>query len=124
MENTLNCNINYSIDQILVLPNSNSKFEKQVNKIVINCEIQIPGIDETFTLKISNVLPNPNDENNFIKLEDISKEQFINWGLEGKRHMIDSYVNKITQDTNLKNESVGNTPKVIEAPIVLTESDF
>lgn len=124
METALNYIVNYSIDKVLVLPNSNNKFEKQVHKIEIKCDIQISGIDEIFSFIISNVLPKPTDENNYIKLEDLSKEQLIKWALEDKKYLIDSCVNKIIQNINLKNDFVENTPKVIEASIVLTESDF
>lgn len=127
MGNTLNYSISDSIiETVITIPNSNTDFKNQITKIVLKCIINVEGIEDPFTLRFSRVLPVPEDISNYIDLENITKEQLVNWVMEFHSDKISGLIERFYRQKMIQNNPISENqePKVVEEPIILSGDNF
>lgn len=103
----MNYDTNYKIKDVTVLGTVDD-FQNLIHKIEIICEISINELNEIIQLPLVSLLPIPQDTENYIPFEDITKETLIEWVLRDNQYKIDMVVNRMLQINKTKQPSDTN----------------
>ena len=118
----MNYNTNYKIKNVNVLDTFND-FQNLISKVEIDCEINIPELNKSIQLPLVSLLSIPNNNENYISFDDITKEKIIEWVLKDNQYKIDMVVNRTLEIEKIKKQSVMNNQQKITTK-TFTENDL
>jgi hypothetical protein len=118
----MNYNTNYKIKNVNVLDTFND-FQNLISKVEIDCEINIPELNKFIQLPLVSLLSIPNNNENYISFDDITKEKIIEWVLKDNQYKIDMIVNRTLEIEKIKKQSVMNNQQKITTK-TFTENDL
>ena len=122
LTDNMNYNTNYKIKNVNVLDTFND-FQNLISKVEIDCEINIPELNKSIQLPLVSLLSIPNNNENYISFDDITKEKIIEWVLKDNQYKIDMVVNRTLEIEKIKKQSVMNNQQKITTK-TFTENDL